>query len=302
MNRVVRVNRRGYTLIEVLIVTVVGLFVLEAAYLLYTGAFKLFKDVKTSADNVQTEVPSMELIGRYFDRWGVNVAATGADCASYPPSNTKCITVTAGTPCDEVSFWGNIYGTGFVQSVSGGVATIVSCRLSADSNHNCHYVWSNDILVNDLYLGNLIMLGLGSLSSNNADCSSLTSSSTLPTVAQTVTPVGVYPSATNKTLLAGDIIQRAPHRIRLYCAANANDNNQNWLYVDLTDTASDCNSHESASPIAPVDSFQVELLPSGCDAGTGACTVASLTVTFRSQSKKYSREAGTLSTQRVFGR
>jgi prepilin-type N-terminal cleavage/methylation domain-containing protein len=311
-----QVNRRGVSLIELLIVTVIGLLVLEAAYLLYMGGLRLFKDVKTTSDNVQTLIPSMELIDRYFDRWGVGVYETGSgtNCSTYPPSSTRCITKTAqsglgtGVACDEVIFWGNLYGTGFVSAVTGTSATLASCRLSTTAGHNCQYVWQKGStpLLNDLSTGVPIPLALsntagsGPLTPNNADCSALSSTSTTnATVNSTLTP---WTGATNKILVAGNIITRAPHRIRLYCAANANDGNKNWLYVDLTDTASGCGSNESASPVAPVNSFQVTLLPASCTASSGGCTAAQTSVTFRSQSKKASTEYGTQTVQKVFGR
>jgi len=302
-----KMNKKGFSLMELLIVTVIGLFILEAAYLLYSGSLKLFKDVKTMSDNVQTKIPSIELIARYFDRWGVNVAGTGTDCANYPTNNAKCITVTAqtglstGITCDEVIFWGNIYGTGFVKSVAGSTATIISCRLSKSTGQNCHYLWRKGVLQNDLSSGSVIPLALDSnLSTNNADCSGLTSgSSSNATVDSTLEP---WSGSTSKVVQAGDIIQRAPHKIRLYCASNSNDSNRNWLYADLTDTTSYCNSNETATPIAPVNSFQATLLPSGCTALNGGCTAVNVSVTFRSQSMKNSREYDTETVQRVFGR
>ncbi|MCX8021397.1 MAG: prepilin-type N-terminal cleavage/methylation domain-containing protein [Syntrophorhabdaceae bacterium] len=298
-----RLNKKGFSLIEVLIVSGIGLFVLMAALLLYTGSLNLFKDVKTISDNIQTKVPSIELVGRYFDRWGVNVLSTGSDCTNYPPSNAKCITVTpqtglgTGITCDEVIFFGNIHGTGFVRDVSGTVANLVSCRLSTSSNQNCYYLWRNGSIQNDASTNTVLPLSLSSLSPNNADCSTLTSG----TVSNASANYQLSPSAgsgSTKTLQAGDIIQRSPHKIRLYCAPNANDASRNWLYVDLTDTALGCTSDETASPIAPVDTFQVTLLTDP----SGNSTAARVTVTFRSQSGKYSKQYDTHTVTKTFGR
>jgi prepilin-type N-terminal cleavage/methylation domain-containing protein len=309
------VNRRGFTLIELLIVTVIGLFILQAAYLLYSGSFKLFQDVKTQADNVQTRIPTIELIGRYFDRWGVNVLESGANCSAYPPVNAKCITKSAqsglgtGISCDEVTFWGNIYGFGLVQSVVGSpaVANLVSCRLQySATKHNCYYLWRNNLLQNQTVSGFLAILQLNSnLNPSNADCAGLASTATSnATVSATLTPTAAAQmlGAVNKTVVAGDILQRAPHQIRLFCGANASDGDRNWLYVDLTDTSMACGMDESAVPIAPVNSFQVELLPSGCTATSGTCSAARVTVTFRSQSEKSSGVHATQTVQRVYGR
>jgi hypothetical protein len=301
-------NKKGSTLIELLIVAVIGVFILEAAYLLYSGSLKLFTDVRTRSSNIQTKVPSVEMIGRYFDRWGANVLPTGSDCTNYPPSSAKCLTKTAqtglasGVACDEVTFWGNLYGTGFVKDVSANTAHLLSCRLSSDNTSNCYYLWRSGAINNDAVGNSIIPLSFnGSLSPNltpnNADCSALASDATANAT--------VYPqlkpssgATSNKTLQAGDVLLRAPHKVRLYCAANANDANRNWLYADLTDTATDCGSNEAASPIAPVDSFQVAVLsdPSGNN------TAAEVTVVFRSQSQKYSRTYDRQTVKKVFGR
>jgi prepilin-type N-terminal cleavage/methylation domain-containing protein len=298
MNRMVK---NGFSLIELLVVTVIGLFILEAAYLLYSGSFKLFKDVKATSDNIQTKVPTVELVSRYFDRWGTGVYTSGTgNCATYPPSDVKCITVTTGTPCDEISFWGAFQGQGFVSTVSGTTATLVSCRLSTSTGQNCHYLWRNDVLQNTMITGTVAHFGLATLNPNNADCSALTSASpTNATVDSTLsTTSGITATAT-----AGDVIQRAPHKVRLYCAPNAQDSNQNWLYVDLTDTASDCSStNEAASPLAPVNSFKVDLLPASCMASTGGCRAAKVTMVLRSQEKKYQGTYTTQTVVRTFGR
>jgi hypothetical protein len=302
-------NDRGTSLVELLIAIGLGLFVLQAAFLLQTGTLKMFKDVRTSSENVQTKVPSVELVARYFDRWGVNIVgngtATGADCSAYPPSDSKCITVTDGSPCDEVIFWGNLYGYGFVSAVASGTATLASCRLSTSTGDNYYLMWSSDTLYNDVVkdgfgkITQIIPLQVGSLSANNADCSSLTSGSpTNATASATMTPTDV--SYTSKTLTAGDFIQRAPHRVRLYCAQNGSDNNRNWLYARLTDTAT--GTDESADPVAPVDSFQVELLPTGCTPTDGGCRAAKMNVTFRSQATTYARTYKTHSVERTFWR
>lgn len=277
---------RGFSLIEVLIVTVIGLFILEAAYFLYTGSMKLFKDVKTKSDNIQTKVPSLELISRYFDRWGVGVSATGSDCTNYPPVSEKCITVTNSSPCDEVYFWGNTEGTGIVMSISGTTAYIISCRLKTGSS--VYSVWRS----NSLQSSGESLTGVSPLSVSNADCSSLTSSTT--------GNLTVTAALTGVTLQAGDVIHRAPYKVRFYCGSNSSDSNNQWLYVEQTDTSGVLST--TSEPIAPVNSFQVELLPSGCTASSGGCTAAKVTMQYRSQSKKYDRTTGTYSAERVFGR
>jgi Tfp pilus assembly protein PilW len=290
-------NQKGFSLIEFIIVTCIGLFILGAAFMLQAGSVQLFKDTKTASDNLQAKMPSMELIARYFDRWGVGVVSAGANCAAYPPSDPKCISRTNGTNFDEVTFWGSIYGTGCVASVASGSANLYSCRLSRTNGQNCYYVWRNNTLQNDTSGGSVIPLALNAnLTPVNADCSSVTASNATATA--TMTPLS---GSTSKVLETGDVINRAPHRIRLYVAANANDGGRNWLYTDVTDTAS-CGLNQTAVPVAPVDGFRVTLLPAGCNATLGECASAQVDVTFRSQSTKYNHATTNYQVVRVFGR
>lgn len=296
-------NKKGFSLIELIVVMIIGFFILEAAYLLYTGSIKLFRDVRTKSDNLQTKMPSMELIGRYFDRWGVGVYATGSgiDCSNYPPSNAKCIKVTAGTPCDEVTFWGNIYGMGFVKDISGTTAQLMSCRLSNNADHKYFYLVRNNELKNELDTSVTpnkpkSLSFSGNLSSDNADCiSNTTYNATVDT--------SMTDGAATKTIVAGDVLHRVPFKIRIYCSLNSADDNSRWLYVQQTDMHDNVSS--PAEAIAPVNSFKVEPIPSSSTClstgGTG-CSAVKLTVTFRSQSKKYDRTTSAYTVERIFGR
>jgi prepilin-type N-terminal cleavage/methylation domain-containing protein len=295
-------NKKGFSLIEVLVVTVIGLFIMEAAYLLYSGSMKLFKDVKTKSDNLETKMPSIELIGRYFERWGVNVYSTGAstvNCTNYPPSDQMCITLTDATPCDEVTYWGNTYAIGFVKGPNASDTSkmdVVSCRLNS-SDSLAYYIWRGGILqtVSGTTPSPVTLTGLtliaSTTSGNNLDCSTATSPN-----------AKVNKNIITGDLQPGDVIQRAPYKIRFYCGSNSSDSNNQWLYVEQTDTLT--NIPSPSEPIAPVDSFQVELLPSSSvTSGTCIeCMAVKVAVSFRSQSKTYSRETKNLTVERIFGR
>lgn len=298
-------SQKGFSLIEFLIVTCIGLFILGAAFMLQAGSVQLFKDTKVSADNLQAKMPSMELIARYFDRWGVGVHAltTGGDCSGYPPSNAKCIHKTSSGGFDEVTFWGSIYGTGCVGNVASGTASLFSCRLDKSTTQNAYYIWKNNVIQNEMSGSDPIPLKLNAdLTADSADCSALSASNA--SVSATMQPLT---GSTTKDLEAGEIINRAPHKIRLYVAANANDGGRNWLYSDVTDTVSnpasgDALLNQSGIPVAPVDGFTVTLLPTGCTETSGGCTSAQVDVTFRSQSTKYDRHTKNYAVSRVFGR
>jgi hypothetical protein len=241
----------------------------------------------------------MELIARYFDRWGVGVYAlsSGGDCTSYPPSNAKCIHKITSGGFDEVTFWGGVYGTGCVGSVASGTANLFSCRLSNSTTQNCYYIWKNNVIQNDKSGSDPIPLKLNAnLTADSADCSTLSASNA--SVSATMQPLT---GTTTKDLEAGEIINRAPHKIRLYVAANANDGGRSWLYSDVTDTTA-CGLSQSAIPVAPVNGFTVTLLPAGCAETSGGCTSAQVDVTFRSQSTKYDRLTKGYAVSRVFGR
>jgi prepilin-type N-terminal cleavage/methylation domain-containing protein len=315
-------NNRGYSLVEVLIAVVIGLSVLGAVLAAYTGSLRVFKDVKSISDNIETKTPSIELIARYFDRWGVGVVSREAgkgipNCANCPPTQ-KTIIISNTNDCSDVTFFGNLYGFGFVRDVVGtanDATKLISCRLdrteTSSTKKNCYTLWRDNSPLNDLDTSNnLIPLALRALSSNNADCSQL--------------PVNVQQNATMddemspwsgsiwKTVRSGDVIQRAAHKIRLYCQNNPSDNNRKWLYVDLRELYGNyCNENENASPIAPVEEFKVEAivqspLPPGttCSTTTGGtgCGAIKASVTFRSQSKKYGGQFDTFTVTKVFGR
>ncbi len=291
-----RIDNKGFSLVELLMAIVISLIVLGAIVLAYTGSLKVFKDVKSISDTIQTKTPSIELLGRYFDRWGVGVVsqqekATCTQCPQYQ----RIMTITTTNGCSDITFYGNLYGFGFVQSISGATANLISCRLSRSSNQNCYVIWRDSIPQNDISSNNILPVGLSSnLSANNADCSALASGTTSnATVSSTLS---------DKTVQAGDIIQRTPHKIRLYCANNSNDGNRKWLYVDLTDqSAGYCADNESASPITPVESFTVSAL-GGCTPASGNCRAVQVSVTLRSQSQKYAGQFDTYTVTKVFGR
>lgn len=300
-------NSKGYSLVEMLMAIGVGLIVLGSVMAAYTGSLKVFKDAKSISDNIQTKMPSVELISRYFDRWGVGVVSKKRirlngiiedvmpNCTNCPEYN-KIITITSGSPCDTVEFYGNLYGTGFVQSISGNTANLISCRLSTNSNQNCYTIWRNTFPINDISGGNVLPVGISNLSPNNADCTSLSPGATSNATSSS--------SMSTKALVPGDYIHRLPHKIKLYCDSNSNDNNRRWLYADLTDqSAGYCNDNEPASPITPVDEFKIiEKYPANCTPNNGNCDALKVKIVFRSYSPKHAGGYDTYTVEKVFGR
>ncbi|TAN45125.1 MAG: prepilin-type N-terminal cleavage/methylation domain-containing protein [Nitrospirae bacterium] len=294
-------NQKGFTLVEVLIATAISLMIMGAIMVAYMASVKTFNDVKSISDNLESKTPSIELIARYFDRWGVGVVsqADNASCTNCPAAQ-RSVSITTTNGCSDVTFYGNLYGMGFVQSVSGGAANIVSCRLATGTNNNCYLIWRNNAIINTITGGMVDPVSVSSLSSSNADCSAL--------AAGTTSNVTASSTMSTLTVQAGDVIQRAWHTVRLYCANNSNDSNRKWLYVDLTDNSNGyCNDAQSAMPVAPVESFTATALPvqTGCVSTTGgtACRAVNVNITFRSQTRKAGGTYDTYTTaNKTFGR
>ncbi len=302
-------NNKGFSLVELLISIVVTSVILGAIMMSFTTSLRVFRDAKSISDNIETKTPSIELISRYFDRWGVGVASKKDlyNCNNCPLAH-KTITISTSGGCSDVTFYGNLYGFGFVRNVSSGTAQLISCRLNAASEHNCYTVWrDNSLTLHKLELtnNNLIPFSLSPSNlnrANNVDCSGLSAGATHNATMNETIVEWSYPSNPLKKVAPGDVIQRAAHRIRLYCANNPSDANRKWLYVDLTEQYGYCTENENALPIAPVESFNVQALPSGCNAANGECKALNVTITFRSPSQRHGGQFDTFTITRVFGR
>ncbi len=294
-----KINNKGLSLVELLVVVAILGIVLGAILVTYTGSLRVFTNVKSLSDPIETKTPSIELIDRYFDRWGAGVISKKfrPNCGVCP-QDEKTITLTTSGNCSDITFYGNLYGFGFVRALSGSTAQVISCRLSSDTNKNCYTLWRDSTPINE-YDGsnNPIILSLGSLNPNNADCTTVTTHNA--TINYELSP---YTGNVWKQVRPGDVIHRAAHRIRLYCQANSNDGGRTWLYADLTDFYGACNENETATPIAPVDEFIVTPLPSGCNEANGECNALQVKIKFRSQSRDYGGQYKTYEAIRVFGR
>lgn len=297
-----RRDNKGFTLIEALMALAISIIIIGSITAAYMAAVKDFKNVKSISDNLQTKTPAIELIGRFFDRWGVGVVSQqdNSSCTNCP-STQRAMTITTTNGCSDVTFYGNIYGMGFVYSVSGGAANIISCRLKTGSTDNCYVIWRDNATANSIASGSVVPVALAGLSTDDQTCSDLTAGATSNVTASS--------TMSSQTVQAGDVVQRFWHRIRFYCSNNSNDSNKNWLFVDLTD-ASSCANSQSAVPIAPVEAFSATAMPGGtnCDSSTGgtACRAVKVSLTFRSQTSKYTGGSGSYdnytTSNKVFGR
>ncbi len=314
-------------MLELLLALTVTGFVLMSSTFLFVVSTRLFRDTKSQSDNLENKSPSMELLSRYVDRWGVGVVSQAAlsgctgtmsdglgNTLPVCPPQEKSLSITSnlidGTSFSNVSFYGNMNGFGFVQSVVAGTTTtasLVSCRLAGTeaASWNCHNVWRSSGLLNDLSSARVVPLAfLGAM--NSVDCLSATAPN------KTGVNFAMSGSSGNRQLAAGDIIQRSPFHIRLFCQQNSNDSNRIWLYVKMTDTAAACNAGDStAQPVMPVDAFNVQGIAavnpasSSCTAASGGddCGAMQITLTLRSETRSSrANQYDTIQLSGVYGR
>ena len=157
-------------------------------------------------------------------------------CNQYPPTDPMCMDIGRD---GSVTFYGNLYGMGFVTNVQDNNARAISCRLNTAENQNCYYIWNGG----RLKLGyddnrQPIVVSLQN-SLNQTDCTGGINNR-------------VNISVNNVTLDPGDYITRVPHRIRIYVE-------DGWLFMDREDMAVGCNHTENAFRvrIGRVENFNV---------------------------------------------
>ncbi|MCX8125446.1 MAG: prepilin-type N-terminal cleavage/methylation domain-containing protein [Spirochaetes bacterium] len=150
-----KLNNKGLSLTELLVVIAILAIVLGAVAVTYTGSLRVFTNVKSASDPIETKTPSIELIARYFDRWGVGVIAkTHRSNCNICPDHPKSMTITTTNDCSDVIFYGNLYGFGFVRDASSSTAQLISCRLDSSSNRNCYTLWRDNTPINDYNVSN----------------------------------------------------------------------------------------------------------------------------------------------------
>lgn len=318
----IRSGDKGFSLLEILVGVAILMIVAAAIFVSYANSLKVFTDAKSISDNIETKTPTIELIARYFDRWGVGVVSRESGkglpgCTGNCPATQKLLAIASTNGCSDVTFYGNIQGMGFVTQVASGTgpatAQLISCRLNTDASNNCYVLWRSNSPMNPTTTGgtNVIPLALQDLTLGNQDCSQLPSSTATISNATMNKTMSPWSGAATQTAQPGDVVQRAAHEIRLYCDANPDDGDRRWLYVDLTDHYGSCSRTETGVAVAPVQSFTATAiaaspLPAGttCDTAMGGtgCAAVEVSVVFRSQSKTHSGQYDTFLATRVFGR
>jgi prepilin-type N-terminal cleavage/methylation domain-containing protein len=232
-------KQKGFTIIEVLVVIVLCAIIIMAALGLYFASDKIFKQTRPISDVLEEMRSAIATLDFIFSRWGVGVPCYNNNCTigtnittctSYPPSDPLCIKCNSGdfsSGCSNVEFYANLEGYGFVVSVNGTQANLISCRLSKDENDNYYYIWQGEKIVNYNGSGSPLIYQLLGLNPNNQDCINFTGDSNA-LVNALVNGTGNY------TLQPGDMITRVPHKVRLYVDSTSDGY---WLYIEKTDMA-----------------------------------------------------------------
>ena len=226
-------RQNGITLIELLTAIIVAAIVMMAIVALYVNTDKSFKKTQRISDLLQDAEAAISNLNFLFSRWGVGVPCmnntciyynnTVPACGSYPPLDPLCMDCKVGslnstTGCSDVVFYGNLKGLGFVVSVNGSQAGVISCRLTTNSNDNYYYIWKNGIVVTNS-TGYPITYQISGLNPDNIDCVNNASvNAVLNAIVTSVTPASS--SLGNYTLSPGDVIIRVPKKIELYIDGN----------------------------------------------------------------------------------
>ena len=252
--------KRGFTLTELLVAIIISSIILLAVVSMFitsNRALRSGRDVSEMSEDVRNAITTLEYI---FSRWGSGVPCANNQCSigptipdcpntnlQPPPNDPMCMTISG----QEVRFFANLYGTGFVVSVSGNQANIISCRLNTGNNQNCYYIWNGGRLKTGFGTrGRPVPVQLASFS-GQPDC--IGSNAPNLTISTTVNR---WLNEGNGTILEpGDYITRAPHYIRLYVKDDG------WLMMDRTDMGVGCQDNavgENAVRIGRVQSFSAQ--------------------------------------------
>lgn len=279
---------KGLTLAEIMVAIAVSIIILGAITSLYITSDKVFKRTKDVSDVKEIGKVGMAQLEWLFQRWGSSTPCSNEDPSQctlvmscnptgnfvYPPRSSMCITIVEANPCDEVYFYANLYGNGFVHlpTVEQPILmNVKSCRLSIAQRQNCYHIKRGAKFIRDQNNPNTynpLIFSLSGLSSNNLVCTDGTLDPNA-TIAPTATALNGFLKDGDGNLTeiynfeGGEILLRVPHRVRLFCQQNSQDNNNLWLYMEAIDMASDCNANEPAQPLIPVNAFQAQNIGQG---------------------------------------
>jgi type II secretory pathway pseudopilin PulG len=277
-------NSKAFTITEMLVAIAMSVVLMLALFELYESTQKIFFNTNSISGAEENAYNAYVVMGKFFDKWGVGVPSNTLSQGNYPPPAPNYISISSGSPCDSISFYGSLYGFGMVQNIdSNSNADVISCRLS-DTNpsgstayyylvRNGSFYYSNSSNTTpDIFTINI--------SPNNAPCISTTTSNA------TISGAVIYDVTTgqNLSLSPGDILYSVPYQITFFCQPNQSDNNNNWLYLQ---TINEATSNTNTQPIVPVQSLSFNAYPQGC-ISTNSCNMIEAIIGVNSQAKNAS--------------
>lgn len=276
---------KAFTITEMLISIAMSIVLLMALYELYESTQKIFFNTNSISGAINQSYNTYAVMQKFLDKWGMGVPSNTNSVGNYPPPSPNYVSISSGSPCDSLTFYGDLHGFGMVTSVNSSSANLISCRLSStDNSGNVQYYYL--IRGNNFYSSSNIpdMLQLQGLSVDNVSCILLPSSSSL---AANVTSYNyVYDATVSQTLALnpGDVLYAIPSQITFFCQQNPNDNYNNWLYIK---TINESTSATNIQPISPVSSLSFLAYPNNCQS-TNTCNMIQATIGVSSQEKNAS--------------
>lgn len=324
--------KKGFTLIEMLIVILIGILIIGIIVGLYIAHQRFQTPTKMTSDIEEIQRIALAQLEWIFSRWG-----TGTPCynynetnstnpvtctrvvqcdtrcdienPTYPPPSSLCITKVSGEPCDEICFYSNLEGVGVVNNVYRDIAQLVSCRLKTQNYNNCfHIIRYGKFFTDDNNKTQILVFKLNNLTPQNAECLHENYLKPEKYNAQVSRNATIYNGTINNQnwllLEGGDIIVRAPKRVRLYC--DSGPDNRLWLKMELKDLAQilnqnlegNCNGTEYIN-IAPVENFRAWLEYSSNNTQLASIKIR---ITFRNFENPEAPNYRTYTVERYFGR
>ncbi|PMP66619.1 MAG: hypothetical protein C0190_05290 [Thermodesulfobacterium geofontis] len=196
--------KRGFTLIEMLVVILIGALVIGALVGLYIAHQRVQGPIKMTSDISEIQRAGIAQLEWIFSRWGTGTPCndpTGANictrirpcdianvcnvenlsrvCSNetvsntpcYPPPSSLCVSVRSGNPCGQIWFYANLEGVGIISNVYRDMVQLVSCRLKTEDNNNCFHIMRYGRFFRDATNDTrALIFRLSNLSPQNAEC------------------------------------------------------------------------------------------------------------------------------------
>ncbi|GAB6078300.1 PilW family protein [Hydrogenobaculum acidophilum] len=277
------VRSKAFTITEMLVAIAMSIILMLALFELYESTQKIFFNTNSISGAEENAYNAYVIMQKYFDRAGVGVPSNTLSTGGYPPPAPNYVSISSGSPCDSITFYGDLYGFGMVQSISNGNAYVISCRLS-DTNPSGSTAYYYLVRGENFYYSNSSNTSPDvftiDISPNNVSCISTTS----PNASISGATIYDTNTAQNVSLSPGDVLYSVPYQISFFCKQNPSDNNNLWLYLQ---TVNEATNITNTQPIVPVQSVSFSAYPQGC-LSTNSCNMIQATIGVNSSNKNAS--------------